>query len=95
MDIVYSAKFSREPSEIVSFGETGKLRSIVEPHIHYAFDTRFAEKSEELLGRLPGEAYGQNPHWSFWQVTSGFNRLYGRLARFETRSLPKYVHREI
>ena len=56
MDIVDAAKFLCEPSEIVSFSESGKLRCVVEPHVHDAFYTRFTEKFKELLCGLLREA---------------------------------------
>jgi hypothetical protein len=60
MDVINLPNAAQEESQIVLLGESGKLRDVVEPHIHDAPDSRDLQLGEEFLGGFFGEADGED-----------------------------------
>jgi hypothetical protein len=60
--IVDAADGFEKITEIVFLRESGKLRNVVEAHIHEALGARILEASKKLLGGFLGKADGKNLH---------------------------------
>lgn len=60
--IVDAADGLEKITEIVFFRESGKLRNVVEAHIHEPLGAGIFETSEKLLGRFLGKPDGEELH---------------------------------
>jgi hypothetical protein len=56
VSIIYSEKAIEEELEVITFGESGELRSIAGPDVDEHFDTVLLQEIKELLGGLLGES---------------------------------------
>lgn len=55
VDVVHPAYFLQEKREVVSLGESGELRNVIEAHINNPFRAGSSDRVKELPGRLLGE----------------------------------------